>query len=232
MAPPSSVTPLAAERELVADAARRLAAAGLVRATSGNLSLRAGDLVAATPTGGVLATLSADDVTVVDLEGRVVAADLLAPTSELDLHLGVHAERGDGAVIHTHAPMATAIGCVLEELPCVHYEMLALGGAVRVAPYSTFGTPELAESALEALRGKNAAILANHGTITAGPDLEAAINATELLEWCSRLYWNAAQIGTPRILDEAQQQAVIQAAVSGGYGKTRPAESEGDGHGQ
>lgn len=128
------------EREQVAGAARRLAAAGLVAGTSGNISARRDDHVAITPTGGVLAELEPEHVTVVDREGGVVDG-ALAPTSEIDLHLGVYERFGAGAVVHTHAPMATALSCVLDELPCVHYEMLLLGGAVRVAPYETFGTP-------------------------------------------------------------------------------------------
>src|SRR3954454_569093 len=122
------------EREQVATAARRLAADGLVQGTSGNVSARAGDHVAVTPTGGVLAELEAEHVTVVDLDGRVVDGEL-APTSEAGLHLGVYRRYDAGAVVHTHAPMATALSTVLDELPCVHYEMLALGGTVRVAPY-------------------------------------------------------------------------------------------------
>ena len=123
----------------------------------------------------------------IDLDGRI-AAGALAPTSETGLHLGVHRRRGPGAVVHTHAPMATALSCVLDELPCVHYEMLALGGPVRVAPYATFGTPELAASVVEALEDRTAALMANHGAVTWGPDLEAALRATEVLEWgCARL---------------------------------------------
>src|SRR5688572_14149613 len=118
---------LHSEREEVAAAARRLAADGLVAGTSGNVSARSGDRVAVTPTGGVLASLEAEDVTVVDLDGRRLDGRL-APTSELDLHLGVYRRYETGAVIHTHAPVATALSCVagLDELPCVHYEMLLL----------------------------------------------------------------------------------------------------------
>jgi L-fuculose-phosphate aldolase len=216
-------------RELVAAAARRLAAAGLVSGSAGNVSLRVDDdRVAITPTGARLASLTAGDVTVVDRDGEVLLEDALAPTSELDLHLAVYAREGGtgagaGAVVHTHAPVATALGCVLDELPCVHYEMLALGGAVRVAPYATFGTPELAASVLDALDGRTAAILANHGTVTVGADLDGAVRATELLEWAAELYWRAAQLGTPRVLDEHEQQAVVQAAVERGYGATRRA---------
>ena len=101
------------ERERVAAACRRLAEAGLVRGTAGNVSVRAGDAIAITPTGAPLETVGAAQVTVIDLEGRVLAGDL-APTSELALHLGVYARYGAGAVVHTHAPVSTAIAFVLD----------------------------------------------------------------------------------------------------------------------
>ena len=208
-------------REAVAAAARRLAADGLVSGTSGNVSARSEDRVFVTPTGGELGSLAAEDVTVVSLDGDVVDGRL-APTSELDLHLGVYrAYEHAGAVVHTHAPVATALACVLEgELPCVHYEMLALGGTVRIAPYTTFGTPELAASVVAALEGRTAALLANHGTVTYGADMAGALRATELLEWAATIYWRAAAIGAPRTLDESERQAVIDAVVARGYGRT------------
>jgi L-fuculose-phosphate aldolase len=210
------------QREEIAQACRSLAAAGLVAGTSGNLSAREGDAIAVTPTGGVLAEMTPDDVTVVDLAGNVIDGGL-APTSEVDLHLGVYERYGAGAVIHTHAPMATALSCVLDELPCVHYEMLLLGGTVRVAPYRTFGTPELAEAVLEALAGRTAAMMANHGTVTFGVDVAGAVRATEVLEWAATVYWRAASIGTPRVLDEADRQGVIDAVAARSYGRTKPA---------
>jgi L-fuculose-phosphate aldolase len=211
-----------AARGQVAEAARGLAAAGLVTGTAGNVSARCGDAVAITPTGAPLADLEGGDVTVVGLDGAVLDG-ALAPTSELGLHLGVYAARDAGAVVHTHAPMATALACVLDELPCVHYEMLLLGGPVRVAPYATFGTPELAASAVAALDGRSAALLANHGAVTVGADLEAAVRATEVLEWAATVYWRAAQIGTPKVLDEQEREAVVAAVVARDYGSTRPA---------
>lgn len=210
---------LEAQREEVARACRALAAAGLVAGTSGNVSARDGDAIAVTPTGGVLADLAPEQVTVIDLEGNVLDGDL-APTSEVALHLGVYRRYGPGAVVHTHAPMATALSTVLEELPLVHYEMLLLGGAVRVAPYRTFGTPELAEAVLDALDGRTAAIMANHGTVTHGADVAGAVRATELLEWASTVYWRAAQIGTPRTLTDDDAAAVVAAVTQRGYGGT------------
>src|SRR4051794_30453514 len=150
----ASIAPpmLDAVREEVAAASRKLAADGLVLGTAGNLSAREGDHVAITPTGAALAELEPEQVSVVDLEGGVVDGEL-EPTSEIELHLGVFRNFDAGAVVHPHAPMATALSCVLEELPCVHYQMLLLGGPVRVARYETFGTPELAAAVLEALEG-------------------------------------------------------------------------------
>jgi L-fuculose-phosphate aldolase len=216
---------LEAEREQVAAASRRLATAGLVVGTSGNLSVRHGELVAITPTGADLGTLEAEHVSVVDREGRLVWGEL-EPTSELDLHLGVYGRYDAGAVVHTHSPLATALSCVLDELPCVHYQMLLLGGSVRVADYATFGTPELAEAVLAALEGRTAALMANHGAIPYGADVAAAADAARLLEWVCDVYWHACAIGTPRTLDEGQREAVIAAAVQRGYGTTHRVDEE------
>ena len=213
------------EREQVAAASRRLAADGLVLGTAGNVSARADDRVAITPTGAVLAELEPEQVSVVDLDGRLVHGEL-EPTSEIALHTGVYRRYDAGAVVHTHAPMATALACVLDELPCVHYMMLLLGGTVRVAPYRTFGTPELAESVLDALEGRTAALMANHGALTYGGDVPAAVEASLLLEWACTVYWRAATLGTPRALDADERQAVIDTAVERGYGGTRPATIE------
>jgi L-fuculose-phosphate aldolase len=212
------------EREQVAAACRRLAAEGLVIGTAGNVSARADQAVAISPTGAVLADLTPEQVTIVDLEGRVVAGDL-EPTSELGLHLGVYRHHGAGAVVHTHAPMATALSCVLDELPCVHYQMLLLGGSVRVAPYATFGTPELAESVIRALEGRTAALMANHGAIAYAADADQAVELSLLLEWACAVYWHAAAISTPRALDSDQRDAVIAAAVERGYGTTKPVQA-------
>jgi L-fuculose-phosphate aldolase len=212
-----------ASLEAVAAACRTLAAEGTVLGTAGNVSVRVEDQVAISATGAALAEMTAEHVTVVDLAGNVVAGRL-QPTSELDLHLGVYERYGAGAVVHTHAPMATALSCVLDELPCVHYQMLMLGGTVRVAPYATFGTPELAEGVLDALEGRTAALMANHGAISYAADLDSAVEAMRLLEWACGVYWHASALGTPRTLSEDDRAAVVAAALERGYGSTRAVE--------
>ena len=211
---------LVRERERIVAAARRLADGGQVAGTAGNLSERAGDLVAVTPTGGALDSLTPEQVAVVDLAGDQVDGDL-RPTSELGLHLGVYRRYGAGAVVHTHPPYGTAVACVLDELPVVHYQMLALGGPVRVAPYETFGSAELADAVLDALEDRAAALMASHGAIAHGPDLDVAMAQSSLLEWACALYWRAAAIGEPRVLDERQLTAVVNAVVERGYGTTQ-----------
>jgi L-fuculose-phosphate aldolase len=128
-----------------------------------------------------------------------------------------------GAVVHTHSPVATALSCVVDEVPAVHYGMLALGGAVRVAPYATFGTPELAGHVLDALEGKTAALMANHGALVHGADMPAAVDLAQLLEWACTVYWRAAALGTPRTLDDAELGAVLTAVLERGYGSVRAA---------
>jgi L-fuculose-phosphate aldolase len=211
-------------RARVAMACQLLAARGLVIGTAGNVSVRVGDQIAVTATGARFEELTADQVTIVDLDGSVRGE--LAPTSEISLHVGIYRTFGSGAVVHTHAPVATAVGLVVDEIPCIHYQMLLLGGAIRVAPYATFGTPELAEAVIAALEGRAAALMANHGAVTHAADLGTAVDHALLLEWACTVYWRAASLGTPRALNVEQQQAVIEAALGRNYGSTRPAQSE------
>lgn len=222
---PKTTTTFQAARADVAAASRTLAAKGLLIGTAGNVSVRIGDHIAVTGTGVVLGEATPEQVTVVDLDGEVVAGELV-PTSELELHLGVYRRYDAGAVVHTHSPEATALSLVRDELPCVHYQLLLLGGAIRVAPFAAFGTPELAESVLTALAGKLAALLANHGAVTHGPTLDQAVDNALLLEWACGVYLRAAAAGTPRVLDSEQQAAVITAALQRGYGTTRKLSEE------
>ncbi|MGC0365786.1 L-fuculose-phosphate aldolase [Rhodococcus sp. 27YEA15] len=209
-------------RSAMSEAARALARDGLVPGTAGNISVRIGDAVAVTATGARFESLTADQITVVDLDGNTIDGTL-APTSELGLHLAVYRTFGAGAVVHTHAATCVAVTCVTDELPCIHYQMLTFGGSVRVAPFAPFGSAQLADSVIDALENKTAALMAHHGTVTYGHDLEAALTSTRLLEWAAKIYSTARSMGEVRSLDVAQQTAVITAAVEQKYGSTRPA---------
>jgi L-fuculose-phosphate aldolase len=199
--------------ELV-EVCHRLAASGLVPGTSGNVSVRDGDTIRLTPKASSLGAVREDDLATVNLDGTVLAG---VPTSELELHLAIYRSTDAGAVVHTHSPKATAVACVADELPLVHYHLLTLGGAVRVAPFHAFGTAELAAAVIEALEGRTAALLANHGAVTYGATAADALDAAIVLEWACGVYLDASRLGTPRLLTEAQQRAVRESAQRHGY---------------
>ncbi|MEV7994650.1 class II aldolase/adducin family protein [Streptomyces sp. NPDC086077] len=190
--------------ELVATA-RRTVSEGLVVGTSGNVSVRVGDMVLVTPSGVPYDQLTPDDVTAVDLDGRQVRGTLV-PTSELPMHLAVYRTTDAHAVVHTHAVHATAVSTLVPELPVIHYMAGALGGPVRVAPYATYGTDELAENMLRALSGRSGCLLQNHGTVTHGTSLAQAYDRTAQLEWMCRLWLTASAVPgmTPSLLTREQ----------------------------
>ncbi|KOG33897.1 class II aldolase/adducin family protein [Streptomyces resistomycificus] len=191
--------------EALVATARRTVADGLVVGTSGNVSVRVEDTVLVTPSGVPYDRLAPDDVTGVDLDGRQVLGTLV-PTSELPMHLAVYRATDAGAVVHTHAVHATAVSTLVPELPAIHYVTGTLGGPVRVAPYATYGTDELAENMLRALAGRSACLLQNHGTLTYGGTLDQAYDRTAQLEWMCRLWLTASSVPglSPTLLSQAQ----------------------------
>jgi L-fuculose-phosphate aldolase len=203
---------------------RRLVADGLVVGTSGNVSARcpddqAGDLIAVSPSGLDYADLSAGLVGVHRPDGSPVEAPL-QPTSEMPLHLSVYAATGAAAIVHTHSPAATAVSALAEELPAIHYQVAAFGGMVAVAPYATYGTPELASQVVAALDGRTACLMANHGAVAIGPDLKTAYARAVYLEWLCDVYLRAAAAGTPRLLPAAEIDRVAEKFA--GYGQQAP----------
>ncbi|MEU6913758.1 class II aldolase/adducin family protein [Streptomyces olindensis] len=203
--------------DLVATA-RRTVAEGLVVGTSGNVSVRVGDTVLVTPSGVPYDRLTPGDVTGVDLDGRQVLGTLV-PTSELPMHLAVYRTADARAVVHTHAVHATAVSTLVGELPLIHYMAAALGGPVRVAPYATYGTDELAENMLRALADRAGCLLQNHGTITHGATLDQAYDRTAQLEWMCRLWLTATSVPglSPSLLSRDQLTEVEQRLR--GYGQ-------------
>ena len=203
--------------DLVATA-RRTVADGLVVGTSGNVSVRVGDTVLVTPSGVPYERLAPDDVTGVDLDGRQILGTLV-PTSELPMHLAVYRTTGALAVVHTHAVHATAVSTLVSELPLIHYMAAALGGPVRVAPYATYGTDELAENMLRALADRSGCLLRNHGTVTHGATLAQAYDRTAQLEWMCRLWLTASSVPglAPSLLSREQLTEVEERLR--GYGQ-------------
>ena len=210
-----------ADREDLVAFARRMAADGLAQGTSGNLSVRRRDMVAITPSGVPYERMGPADICLVRVTDGAPQPGL-RPSTETPMHLAVYRATGADAIVHTHSPFVVALSTVLDELPAVHYAMADLGGIVRVAPYTRFGTPQLAANAVAALAGRSAVILRNHGALTCGPDLARAYDRAVTLEWLARVYWYARLAGTPQTLSEAALTEVSDAARELRYGEQSP----------
>ena len=143
-------------------------------------------------------------------------------TSELAIHQLIYAHTDALAVVHTHSTAATVVSTLASELPAIHYILAVLGGPIRVAPYATFGTTELAANVLAALEGRSGVLLANHGAVTYGPSIEVAYDRALYLEWVAEVWLRASALSpafTPRILGEPEM-AEVDARLGGAYPTT------------
>jgi L-fuculose-phosphate aldolase len=206
-------------RAALAEAARAVARLGLVTGTAGNVSVREGAQLLVTPTGRDLATLAAEDIVALDAEGRVVGQG--RPTSEWRLHQAVLAARPDlAAVVHTHSPAATAASALRRTIPAVHYTVIAAGGAdIPCAPYATPGSEALAEGAAMALAGRDACLLAHHGTVAAAATLAGAVGLAQVVEELAGIWLRLLAVTpSPPVLDAAEfaSLAAAWAAYRGG----------------
>jgi L-fuculose-phosphate aldolase len=210
----------AARVQLVSYSARLLAD-GLAIGSAGNISVRAGDLVAITPSGIGYHEMRPEDVCLITTDGTELANGE-TPSSETPMHLAIYAMcPGAAAVVHTHSPEVIALSASRSELPAIHYAITALGGPVRVAPYVRFGTDQLAAAAVGALSGRTAVILRNHGAVTYGLDLAQAYDRALLLEWLARTYRMALSYGEPATLSAAELDEVTAEARRRRYGERR-----------
>lgn len=199
---------MADRRDDLIATARAMQPAGLNKGTSGNVSLRHGDGFYITPTGMPYDKLVADDIPLMALDGSHVGAR--KPSSEWRFHRDLYAARPEvGAVLHAHSPFAVSLACLRRDIPPFHYMIARFGGdTVRCADYALFGSQALSDAALLAMLDRKACLLANHGLLVAGRDLEQALAlAGELEELCEQ-YWRTCQLGTPVLLSPAEMAAV------------------------
>lgn len=215
---------LGEQRQQVVDACRTLSRSGLVVGTAGNASVRVGDLVVISPSGVDYEAMSARDVGVHELDGKPVDA-LLEPSSELALHLVVYRGSTRTAIVHTHAAASTALSTLVDEVPSSHYYTALFGGPVRVAPYATFGTTQLADGVATALRGRSAALMSNHGAVLAGDALSKVMGLVPYLEYICDVQLRAMATGAPVRVLGAEEIAEVARRLSG-YGQRATAERD------
>ena len=215
----------AAERALrqeVIDTCIKMNALGINQGTSGNASVRVSD----NPEDGFFITPSSipyeeiapEDIVTMKLDGT--HSSNRRPSSEWRFHLDIMRERPDcGAIVHTHGMFATTLACLRMEIPAFHYMIAQAGGStIRCSDYATFGTQELSDTALEALKDRKACLLANHGMIAIGPNLKKALALAVEVETLAAMYWRTLQVGKPVILPDDEIARVGEKFGTMGYG--------------
>ena len=199
---------------------RAMGAARLNVGTSGNASqrLESGRMLIS-PSGMPAERCRAEDMVMVEADGRYAGAR--APSSEWQLHRDVYAAfPAAGALLHAHAPFATALACQRLDIPPFHYMIARFGGTtVRCARYATFGTQALSDATVAALQERSACLLANHGMVVLGRDLEHALAMAIEFETLCEQYWRTLQLGEPVLLSEEEMAEVIERFKW--YGKPR-----------
>jgi L-fuculose-phosphate aldolase len=213
-------------RMRLAAAARRLSSSGANNGASGNLSARVEGGYLVTPSGATGESLHPDDLVFMGHDGSH-AGGPREPSSEWRLHRDTYRARPEvGAVVHTHSPYATTLACLRRPIPSFNYEVAFAGGPdIRCAPYATFGTQELSDRAVEALQGRKACLLANHGLVALGATVEDAVAMAEKVEFLARVYWQALQAGEPALLDAVEMARVVEKFLT--YGKAPPSSHSG-----
>jgi len=212
-------------------ASQKLATLGLNKGTSGNVSVRLNDhgedgfLV--TPSGMPIEEMTPASMVKMQFDGSFELqkeSNAKKPSSEWRFHRDILQNRTDvNAIVHTHSMFATTMACLHKDIPPFHYMIAVVGGdTIRCAPYALFGSQALSDQALTALIDRKACLLANHGMIALGKDLDDALAVTIEVENLCEQYWRVLQIsngqlGEPHILSEAEMREVFQQFK--GYGK-------------
>ena len=207
-------------RQRMAEVMKAMDDKGLNRGTSGNVSARCGEAMLVTPSGVPASHLAAEHMVLIQPDGSM-APGSLKPSSEWRMHQGILDRRPDvGAVVHCHSRYATTLAVANKPIPAMHY-MVAVGGgaSVPVAPYATFGSMELAATVVDALDGRYAALMANHGQIVAAPNLDYGLAIAEEIEEQAAIYWGTLAIGGPTLLADEEMNTILQRFKS--YGQRR-----------
>ena len=202
-------------REQLVDCARRMQASGINQGTSGNLSVRIAGGMLITPSSLPYEQMQPSDLVALDLQGQplFIPADgrpQRRPSSEWRLHADVLASRPEvQAVLHCHSIHATALACHGRDIPPFHYMTAVAGGHdIRCAPYATFGTQELSDGVVQALEGRLACLMAQHGQVAVGPTLDKALALAVEVETLARIYLQALALGEPPLLSGEQMEQV------------------------
>lgn len=176
---------------------------GLVAGTSGNVSEYSHEtgIMAITPSNVDYKLMKMEDVVLMKLDGEIIEGEF-KPSSEWKMHAEIYKNlKHVNAVIHTHSPRATSFAVVHEAIPVILVEMLPfLGGDIPLADFALPGTSKLGGEAVKALKNRNSCLMANHGVLAIGENLEQAYIRAVYVEDAATIYHYARQLGNPYLV--------------------------------
>ncbi len=203
------------------EAGKRMLHSGLTVETWGNISVRDPETgyVYLTPSGMPYDTLIEDDVVVMDVDGNRIEGER-RPTIECAMHLGIMKKRPDvNAIIHTHPIYSQVFGLIHEEIPPVIDEAAqVLGSSVCVTEYAVPGSLEMAQNVMDTLGEGAACLIANHGAVCVGKDMDTAFKVCTVLEMTAQIYYMAKCIGTPKPISKENMDYMKNVTVKN-YGQ-------------
>lgn len=196
------------------DLALEMNRSGLNQGTSGNLSVRSGGGMLITPSGLPYAQMQPADIVYLGDSGSAepTVDGRRKPSSEWRIHRDVYRARPDAqAILHAHPAHCTALACLGRPLPAFHYMVAVAGGRdIRCAPYATFGSQALSDHVVDALAGRRACFMANHGLLCIAQDLAGALSLAQEIEQLARMYLQCLAVGEPAVLDDAEMDRVLE----------------------
>jgi L-fuculose-phosphate aldolase len=197
-------------RIAMVEALQSMAALGLNKGTAGNISVRGKEGFHISPTGLPYAGMTPEQIVFMDWEGRY-QGDIL-PSSEWRFHRDILLERPElNAVVHTHSIHATAVSVLGHDIPAIHYMVAAAGGHnIRCARYQTFGSAELGQAVLVAMKDRRACLMAHHGMIAAHANLTQAMALAVTVEEMAQLYLQVLAFGAPKRLSDDEMARVLE----------------------
>ncbi|WP_454643869.1 L-fuculose-phosphate aldolase [Bradyrhizobium liaoningense] len=199
-------------RQSVIDACREMAAQGINQGTSGNISVRTDDGILLTPSGLPYDRMKPEDIVAMKWDGSWTASAGNVPSTEWRFHLDILKSKPEvGAVVHAHPIFCTIIAIMNRSIPAIHYMIAAAGGNdIPCAPYAQYGTAELSQAALNALRYRRACLLAHHGLIAVGPNLRKAMWLAVEVEVLAKQYHGCLQLGAPPLLPDEEIDSILK----------------------
>lgn len=213
---------LSKEREQIVEYCLKMSSKNLSTGTSGNISIKNPEnrLIALSPSGMDYYSMKPEDIVILNQDGTI-AEGRRKPSSEWRLHLDFYRAKPDiYAIVHTHSIYCTTMACLGVPLKAVHYVIASSGACeIPVAPYQTFGTQELSNSAVQAGKNSRGVLLQNHGMLACGANITEAFSLAENMEFCAELQWRCMSVGQANILNHEQMSEVFEQFKSYGQKK-------------